>query len=112
MEDKKLKNPIPSWMRPYVLIPWKILDAKNLTKYEKMVLISIMRHLNMDDEIAFPAMRTIAQEWSTSKSSVCKAILSLEKKGVLGVGRPNRRGIEKHNNVYSIDTTKLLGYIG
>lgn len=62
-----------------------IFDHPTLVGREKIVLLAIARHVNGPGELAWPAIRTIAQAAGLKRSHVCRIIAGLVFKGVLVV---------------------------
>jgi len=70
-----------------------ILDSLELDGRQKIVLIAIARHINKPGDIAWPALRTIAQAAGFKKSYTSRIIKGLSSKGfilVLDQGGPRK----------------------
>ncbi len=65
-----------------------ILDNLELDGRQKIVLIAIARHINKPGDIAWPALRTIAQAAGFKKSYTARIIKGLALKGAIVVLEP------------------------
>jgi len=75
--------------RPYTIIENSLLECKNLSIYEKMILIMFRKCAGKSGRI-YPGVSTLA-EWSgCSKRQVQRTIRNLEKKGLISVTRRHR----------------------
>jgi Helix-turn-helix domain/DnaA N-terminal domain len=67
-------------------------DGEPLTKNEKLVLLHLADAHNAESRIAWPSVRTIAEDCLTSHRSAQLILHELERKGVIQVIRPERNG--------------------
>ncbi|OJT75034.1 hypothetical protein BM530_13570 [Clostridioides difficile] len=59
-----------------------LIDREDLTIYEKMIYITLVRHLN-ENSFCFPSHKTISKKSGCSESQVKKVIKSLENKELI-----------------------------
>lgn len=67
--------------KPFIKLYWSLWDDKRLSGNEKLVLISLLRHYNMEKRRAWPSLNTIAEECDFSRVVVWKTLKTLETKG-------------------------------
>lgn len=69
--------------KPFIKLYWSLWDDKRLSGNEKLVLISLLRHYNMEKRRAWPSLNTIAEECVRSRGVVWQTLKSLETKGFI-----------------------------
>ena len=69
--------------KPFIKLYWSLWDDKRLSGNEKLVLISLLRHYNMEKRRAWPSLNTIAEECVCSRGVVWQTLKSLETKGFI-----------------------------
>ena len=67
--------------KPFIKLYWSLWDDKRLSGNEKLVLISLLRHYNMEKRRAWPSLNTIAEECDFSRVVVWQTLKTLETKG-------------------------------
>lgn len=81
---------------PFTMLPKYIEIRRDISPYEKLVLLRIMDHMRKGTKISFPSMDCISFETGIPKRTVVTAIKKLEQKGVIFIRR------ERHYNKYAI----------
>ncbi|HFG9748235.1 TPA: conserved phage C-terminal domain-containing protein [Clostridioides difficile] len=84
-----------------------LIDREDLTIYEKMIYMTLVRHLN-ENSFCFPSHKTISKKSGCSESQVKKVIKSLENKEL--IKKENRTKLnskEKDSNIYFVLTAKI-----
>lgn len=79
---KKISNRVNTRINGFTMVPNVFLGRKDITIYEKMVMIVITMH-KMNKGYCWPSEETIAKEASCSISTVKKAIKGLQGKNIL-----------------------------
>ena len=69
--------------KPFIKLYWSLWDDKRLSGNEKLVLISLLRHYNMEKRRAWPSLNTIAEECNFSRVVVWQTLKLLEEKGFI-----------------------------
>ena len=69
--------------KPFIKLYWSLWDDKRLSGNEKLVLISLLRHYNMEKRRAWPSLNTIAEECVRSRGVVWQTLKTLETKGFI-----------------------------
>ena len=69
--------------KPFIKLYWSLWDDKRLSGNEKLVLISLLRHYNMEKRRAWPSLNTIAEECVCSRGVVWQTLKTLETKGFI-----------------------------
>ena len=64
-------------------VPNSVMDCEELTGTEKLVLLSLLRHYNAEQQRAWPSIRLIAKEADISNFWTVETLKRLEKKGVI-----------------------------
>lgn len=64
-------------------VPNIVMDCEGLTGTEKLVLLSLLRHFNAEQQRAWPSIRLIAKEACISNFWTVETLKRLEKKGVI-----------------------------
>lgn len=84
-----------------------LIDREDLTIYEKMIYMTLVRHSN-ENSICFPSYRTIAQKSGCSERQAKKVVKDLEKKKLIKKeNRTKGNSKEKESNVYIVLSTKV-----
>ncbi|HGM3371794.1 conserved phage C-terminal domain-containing protein [Clostridioides difficile] len=84
-----------------------LIDREDLTIYEKMIYITLVRHSN-ENSICFPSYRTIAQKSGCSERQAKKIVKDLEKKKLIKKeNRTKKNSKEKESNIYIVLSTKV-----
>ena len=69
--------------KPFIKLYWSLWDDKRLSGNEKLVLISLLRHYNMEKRRSWPSLNTIAEECVCSRVVVWQTLKTLETKGFI-----------------------------
>ncbi|MCC0654724.1 conserved phage C-terminal domain-containing protein [Clostridioides sp. ES-S-0001-03] len=89
-----------------------LIDREDLTIYEKMIYMTLVRHSN-ENSFCFPSHKTISKKSGCSESQVKKVIKSLENKGLIKKENRNKlNSKEKDSNVYFVLTAKVCKSCG
>jgi hypothetical protein len=105
---------------------WFWLDNEYLNGYAKflgtsctVVYLSLCRHSDNNTQSCFPSMELIAEENGIHKSTVLRAIKTLEEWGIINVIRRKKEDGKQENNIYYLtkkscwkekpSSTKILG---
>lgn len=83
-----------------------LVDREDLTIYEKMIYIVLIRYSN-EESSCFPSYKTISKKASCSERQVSNVLNSLEKKGlIVRKNRIREDGNEKDSNLYILLSVK------
>lgn len=89
-----------------------LIDREDLTIYEKMIYMTLVRHSN-ENSFCFPSHKTISKKSGCSESQVKKVIKSLENKGLIKKENRNKlNSKEKDSNIYFVLTSKACRSCG
>ncbi|EGT4537005.1 TPA: conserved phage C-terminal domain-containing protein [Clostridioides difficile] len=95
--------------RDWFWVENNLIDREDLTIYEKMIYMTLVRHSN-ENSICFPSYRTIAQKSGCSERQAKKVVKDLEKKKLIKKeNRTKGNSKEKESNVYIVLSTKVGG---
>lgn len=84
-----------------------LIDNLDLSTYEKMIYIVLVRHLD-DESTCFPKKSTIAKEAGCSEATVKRTINSLEEKKLIKrVFRKDKKTGSNTSNLYYVASSKL-----
>lgn len=104
----KYKGKLSSDLVNFTLVHNEFIESPLLNVNEKVVFLSIKRHLNNESLQAFPSIKTLCRYTGLSRSTVIKTIKSLEDKGVLSVERRQNDSKGNLSNLYTLIDTKEL----
>jgi DNA-binding MarR family transcriptional regulator len=84
--------------RGFTMIPNSFIENKNLSIYEKMTVIVMLKHKG-NNETAWPSQQRLAGQVGCSVSTIKKTIIGLEKKKIVSKlkSKNYRRNIYKIN---------------
>jgi DNA-binding MarR family transcriptional regulator len=68
--------------RGFVMIPNSFIETKNLSIYEKMTVIVMLKHKG-NNETAWPSQQRLASQVGCSISTIKKTIIGLENKKIV-----------------------------
>ncbi len=106
MARKKIKQ--KSDLQGIVILHNEFIETDILNGNEKLVFMSIKRHLNNESETAFPSLTTIAKYSRLSKSTVQRALKDLECKGIIEIEHRKTEKNGNTSNLYTIHDYKSM----
>ncbi|MCR1471758.1 helix-turn-helix domain-containing protein [Clostridioides difficile] len=93
--------------RDWFWIENALIDREDLTIYEKMIYIVLVRHSN-EENFCFPSYKTISAKCGCSERQAKNVIKSLEEKGLIKKeNRTRDNSNEKESNIYFVLTAKV-----
>ena len=90
----------------FFLVPNALMDDEGLTGTEKLVLLSLLRHLNAEQRRAWPSQDTIAKEARTSRRWVIQTLKRLEDLGYIRSEKKTGRSTR-----YEVRTCELNSHV-
>ena len=105
--EEVVENSVPEWMRPWTIIPQKLIKDSTINVYEKLVLIYLIMSLGNESRIAFPSEVLMAKNLKVSRSTILRAVKSLRQRGLIEIQREKSQGARFEHNTYQVNGLKI-----
>lgn len=89
-------------LKNFTIFHNEFIETDLLDCYEKLVFMAIKRHINNNDNTAFPSIKKICNHTRLSKPTVIKAIKGLEEKHIITVEHRESNSKGHMNNLYTL----------